>query len=263
MDATLRASVRRRWTPQHLRRRPRLWLDGDAASFSGSNLSAWRSKGLDGSVGSVGGTPTRATLNGRNGVLFDASGENVSHTLGAWNTGRLFTFAIVKAQARGGAFAGLYHKGGVASTGTITFQPASDSTGSIYFVGNGFSSGGNPGIEGTTTPPVSQSAPTLVAAQLGMTNLYRVNGADLTSQLSTNSQAVLPNHASAAWVVGESWAGGSEVFLGELYQLVLLDYFPGPDDVARLEGWGAWLYGQQTQLASGHRYSGWFPSLGA
>lgn len=221
------------------------------AVFNASNeLTAFNFKGVDGGAGTIGGTPTKTTLNGQPGITFDASGETISKTVGAWGaSGVQQTFAVYDQIAQTTGLEGLYHRGSPGPTTGVTLL----STPGFYVAGEGWGQGPQFGSAGVSTNPV------IVAVSNGTTQSAYVDGTSQT--LDSPTAGTFPNLGSDTYVFGEGWDAGIGVLNGTIFQLLLFDYALSREERQWLEGWGAWKYGLQANLAVGHRYSGWFPTL--
>ena len=243
------------WTPASLSKR--VWWDGDAAVFNGSDqLTSWANAGTSGGSATIAGTPTKATLNGLNGVLFDASGERISHDPGAWGTsGALWIFVVSRFTSTAPSAQGWLHRGTPASSSGMTVVA---SPGAVEAFANGFGSGSR--AKWATSETLNTNA-SFRSFGLGTTNSHYLNGTSLT--LGSSTTTAVPNYAAGtAWIYGEAWSGGSEVLTGEIFQFLVFDYYPTTAERQKLEGWAAWKYGLQANLPGGHPYASAAPTTG-
>lgn len=239
------------WSPANLATPPRVWWDGDRAVFANGVLVAWPNRGSEGGLATIGGSPTRATVNGLNGGQFDASGEKYSLTVGQWGTsGVQHSFAVFDQIAQTSGLEGLFHRGAPGPTTGVTMMSTSLA---IYLAGEGYSQGPAHG-----SPAVSLN-PVIVAACNGTTQSTYVNG--IAQTLDSPTAGTFPNYASATYDYGESWDGGAGVLNGSVEQLMQFDYVLSADDRQKLEGWAAWKYGLEADLLGGHPYAGAAPTL--
>lgn len=235
------------WTPANLAVAPRVWANGDSAVFSGSNLSSWADGGSEAGSFTVGGTPTKQTLNALNGVRFDTAGQKLSQTIAAWGAGgKKFVFAIWAPRA---ATSTLYSIGvNSASSGANLITTFLDPGVESEYILNGFS--GSPYVYspadfstvGTVYAGSWQAGATLAVFKNG--TVQTLDGASLTG--------TVPNYTSQAWDFCEDWTGG--VGNLDLFQALFFDYWPSTGERQQLEGWGLWRYGLQANLPVGHPY---------
>lgn len=251
------------WTPANLSVAPRMWLNGDNAVFSGSNLSSIANSGSEGGSFVLGSVPTKQTTNSLNGILLTGTSQYLSLTMGAFSSGAIHIFALVNLNSRAGINTGLLRRYDLFTDHCIDFQPDGDEFGGQNLFGDEYGSGTPvPGIAGYPGASLGVGTPGSVQGGLGATtNTYRLNGTNIAGGMTSTTGALEPG-ASTTWYVGQEWGGMGTRFEGAVYQLLVLDYQPTLADLQRLEGWAHWKYGVQAALPGGHPYAGAAPTTG-
>jgi hypothetical protein len=240
------------WTPADLAVPPRVWWNGDAAVFSGSNLSSWANSGSEGGSATIGGTPTQATLNSLNGVAFDAAGEKVSLTVGSWgSSGVMQFFEVSDPISFPSGVEGAMHRGTPATNSGLTLN-INDVE--IYSASQGFAQG--PVIHSAGLP---NADPYFLFGSNGTTQAIYLNGTAATLTGDTVS-GTFPNLGSASWDFGEGWDPANQN--GANFQRLLFDYALSTVDRQKLEGWAAWKYGLAALLPGDHPYKSAAPTTG-
>lgn len=243
------------WTPADLAVPPKIWIDSDAAVWSGSNLASISAKGADAGAMTLTGTPVKGTaLNSHDVIRFSGSGKYLTRTLSAWGAGgKAFAFTVFKSLTAGSgpAVSGLFSQAsGASSSAGIGFLLL-DSYGPSWY-SSGWATG--PFIEdysgANATDRWGTSIGHIAGFKLGSTIGEWIDGTAHTPDGSSTTGA-FPNVSSQAWNFGKSWDGDGSV---DLAQLMLFDYDLTTTDRQKLEGWAAWTFGLVSNLPIDHPY---------
>lgn len=265
------------WTPTNLPNAAQIWSDWDSTVTNVSgDVSAWENNGtLSGNwiQGDAGARPQilPSELNGLRVLRFDGAGDFMG-----WSTGR----GLMQNVSAGWAFVIARHR----STATVqraVFQvPRGGSNGVRFELTRVYSGSehyrlGVRRVDGDSYATIDSSripgtSWTLLFAQQqwssGAGALYEdgdlvASDASLTSSGSTSNSSSFQNYRLGCRFINTG-AGDQDFSDMDIAAIIVgAGSIPSEDDRQRLEGWGAYLCGLQSNLPSGHPYKSLPPAV--
>lgn len=242
------------WTPANLTTPPLEWFDAqDAATITGSSVSAWANKG-SAAVNTAQATGANrpafvasSNLNTKPALRFDGSNDFLAATFGASNIGgsllKFYCFNSVSAMAvdllLANASQATYPSNSLAplTTPCITNTQWSGTTIAHYQDGN---------------PVGTNTAASALAAAGSVFAASRAAGSGGGGQ----GRWIGPNGLG-------NFTGLSRAFNGDIGEIIFLNYSPTPEERLYLEGYLAWRWGTQNALPFDHPFVNYAPVVGA
>lgn len=228
------------WTPTNFVVRPEVeWWPDQGATFSGTNLSAFANSGTEGGAATIGGTPTKVTVNAKSGVRFATAGQHLYLSRGAYGaSGKMTVLAVFRPVTTTCA---LFSNGAIdpninANLIATFLDPAVQSE----FIVNGFN--GSPYVYADVDFGTVGSC--YVGSWQVNTNAVQKFGTAQT--ISTNRAGSVPNYGARTWAYFEDATGG----VGQVEVLYYAEFKNGisADELAIWTGWAAWYVNEQANL---------------